>query len=105
MYIYYKYINIKNQAIIFAAADSLNYTAVMLMNPEFSEFYRILGLNIAYYRNLRGLSQEQLGEKLDIEQPHVSKIERAAIGISMDMLCAIAAALDVEPYLLLKPKE
>ena len=75
------------------------------MKSEFSEFYRILGLNIAYYRNLRGLSQEQLGEKLDIEQPHVSKIERAAIGISMDMLYAIAVALDVEPYLLLKPKE
>ncbi len=75
------------------------------MKAAYYEIYRIMGLNIAYYRNLRGFSQEQLGDKLSIEQSHVSKIERAAIGISMDMLCDIAKALDVEPYLLLKPKD
>lgn len=75
------------------------------MNPAYHEFYRIMGLNIAYYRNLKDLSQEQLGDKIGIEQSHVSKIERAAVGISMDMLCDIAGVLGVEPYLLLKPKD
>jgi len=64
-----------------------------------------MGLNIAYYRNLRELSQEQLGDRLGCEQSYISKIERANVGISMDTLCEIAEILKVEPYLLLKPKD
>lgn len=75
------------------------------MNPVYHEIFRVMGLNIAYYRNLREMSQEQLGDILDFEQSYVSKIERAAVGISMDTLCDIAKALNVEPYLLLKPKD
>lgn len=51
------------------------------------------------------MTQEQLGDKLNMEQSHISKIERAAVGISMDTLCDIARELNVEPYLLLKPKD
>ena len=65
----------------------------------------VIGVNIAYYRNLYHMSQEQLGDKVNIEQSHVSKIEWAAVEISLDMLCTIAKALEIEPYLLLKPKE
>ena len=72
------------------------------MNSAYHRLYRTLGINIAYYRNM---SQEQLGDRLEIDQSHVSKIERASIGISMDMLCDIAKELEVEPYLLLKPKD
>ena len=75
------------------------------MNPAYHEIFRIMGLNIAYYRNLREMSQEQLGDKLGFEQSYMSKIERAAVGISMDTLCDIAKVLNVEPYLLLKPKD
>lgn len=75
------------------------------MKEKYHEVYRIMGLNIAYYRNLRGMTQEQLGDKLNMEQSHISKIERAAVGISMDTLCDIARELNVEPYLLLKPKD
>ena len=56
------------------------------MNPAYHEIFRIMGLNIAYYRNLRQMSQEQLGDKLGFEQSYMSKIERAAVGISMDTL-------------------
>ena len=72
------------------------------MNSAYHRLYRTLGINIAYYRNM---NQEQLGDRLEIDQSHVSKIERASIGISMDMLCDIAKELEVEPYLLLKPKD
>lgn len=75
------------------------------MDPAYHKIYRIMGLNIAYYRNLRNMSQEQLGDKLNFEQSYVSRIERANVGISMDTLCKIAEILNVEPYLLLKPKD
>ena len=75
------------------------------MNSAYHRLYRTLGINIAYYRNMKDMSQEQLGDRLEIDQSHVSKIERASIGISMDMLCDIAKELGVEPYLLLKPKD
>ena len=75
------------------------------MDSAHFKIYRLTGLNIAYYRNLRGMTQEQLGDKLNMEKSHISKIERAAVGISMDTLCDIARELNVEPYLLLKPKD
>ncbi len=75
------------------------------MNSAYHRLYRTLGINIAYYRNMKDMSQEQLGDRLEIDQSHVSKIERASIGISMDMQCDIAKELGVEPYLLLKPKD
>lgn len=75
------------------------------MDPAYREKYRVMGLNIAYYRNLREMSQEQLGDKLGFVQSYVSRIERASVGISMDKLFRIAEILNIEPYLLLKPKE
>lgn len=75
------------------------------MNPTYYEVYRTIGINIAHYRNLRDLSQGELCQKVGIEQSHMSKIERAAIGISIDNLCKIADALQVEPYQLIKPLE
>ncbi len=72
------------------------------MNAMYSDYYKKLGLNIAYYRNLRGLTQEQLGELLHIDQSHVSRIERASLGLSFDQFFSISRALDVEPYKLLE---
>lgn len=68
------------------------------MLEEYKGRYRTLGLNIAYYRKMRGLTQEQLAEKAGIERSRVSKTEIAWIGISLDMVYKIADALDVEPY-------
>lgn len=68
------------------------------MLEEYKGRYRTLGLNIAYYRKMRGLTQEQLAEKAGIERSRVSKTEIAWVGISLDMVYKIADALDVEPY-------
>ncbi len=76
-----------------------------MMNPAYSERHRLLGINIAYYRNIKGLTQAQMADILGVEQSHVSRMERAAIGISLERLYQIADALDVEPFLLLKPKD
>lgn len=75
------------------------------MNPAYHEIYKTIGLNIIYYRNKNDISQYQLGDMLNKDQSHISRIERAAVGISIDTLCDIAKALNVEPYLLLKPKD
>ena len=37
--------------------------------------YKMIGLNIAYYRKLRGLSQLQLAELIDLSRTHISNIE------------------------------
>ena len=66
------------------------------MLEEYKGRYRTLGLNIAYYRKMRGLTQEQLAEKAGIERSRVSKTEIAWIGISLDMVYKIADALEVE---------
>ena len=33
------------------------------MKTEYEEYYRQIGLKIAYYRKLRGMTQETLAEK------------------------------------------
>lgn len=67
------------------------------MRKEYAEQYKYLGLTIAYHRKLKGMTQEQLAEEVGIDQTHLSKIERAAVGLSLDLLFAIADSLDVEP--------
>lgn len=70
------------------------------MKPEYETEYRQIGLKIAYYRKLRGLTQEQLAEKVErtpafighIEAPNISK------AVSLDTLFDIASVLDVPAY-------
>lgn len=69
------------------------------------ERYRNLGLNIAYYRKLRGLSQEKLAERADISRTHMSRIETADCAVSLDVVFNLADALGVEPYKLFQNKE
>lgn len=70
------------------------------MKPVYQSEYLQLGLKIAYYRKLRGLTQEQLAEKIDrtpafighVEAPNISK------AVSLDTLFDIAYVLDVPAY-------
>lgn len=61
------------------------------------EKYRQLGLNIAYYRKQRGLSQLQLAELVDISRTHMSRIEIADCAVSLDVVFDICDALCVSP--------
>lgn len=56
-----------------------------------------LGLNIAYYRKIRGLNQETLAEKAGISRTHISNIEAPNVdkSLSLDVLFDIADALNV----------
>ena len=67
------------------------------MNQNQYEKYRQLGLNIAYFRKSRGLSQLQLAEMVNISRTHMSRIEIADCAVSLDVVFAICDALDVSP--------
>jgi len=57
------------------------------------EEYRKLGLNIAYYRKERGLSQIQISEAVNISRTHISRIENNDCAVSLDVIFGIAKAL------------
>ena len=45
------------------------------MRQEFEQEYLQLGLKIAYYRKLRGLTQEELAERIDRSPSFVGHVE------------------------------
>lgn len=67
------------------------------MNNEFTEEYKMIGLNIAYYRKMRGYTQLELAEKLNISRTHLSNIEAPNVSTSMslELLLNIANILDI----------
>lgn len=75
--------------------------------PEYTfnnaQKYIEIGYNISYYRKHRGLTQEQLAEKLNISRQHLGAIEAPNIvrPISLELLFNIATVLKIEPYKLL----
>lgn len=66
-------------------------------NTNHSDKYIRLGLNIAYYRKLKGLTQLQLAEAINISRTHMSNIEAPNVptSVSLDTLFDIAEKLDV----------
>lgn len=67
------------------------------MIPNHEHKYRQLGLNIAYYRKQKGLSQIQLAELVDISRTHMSRIEIADCAVSLDVVFSICDALQITP--------
>ena len=70
------------------------------MNSAYESEYRQLGLRIGYYRKHRGLTQEQLAEKVDLTPAFIGHVEAPNIkkAVSLDTLFQIATALDVPVY-------
>ena len=70
------------------------------MNPVYEAEYRQLGLKIAYYRKLRGLTQEQLAEKINRTPAFIGHVEAPNIpkAVSLDTLFDISSVLDVPAH-------
>ena len=70
------------------------------MKTIYADKYRQIGLKIAYYRKLRGMTQEQLAEKLELSPAFIGHVEAPTVNkaVSLDTLFDVAAALDVPPY-------
>jgi transcriptional regulator with XRE-family HTH domain len=69
--------------------------------------YKEIGRRISYYRNLRGMSQEELSAKIDISTSHLSKIEapNTTTSFSLDVLLVIADGLDIHVAAFFNPPE
>ena len=61
------------------------------------EKYRLLGLNIAYYRKEKKLSQMALADMINISRTHMSRIETADCAVSLDVIFDICDALGITP--------
>ena len=70
------------------------------MNPVYESEYMQIGLKIAYYRKLRGLTQEQLAERIKKTPAYIGHIEAPNIikAVSLDTLFDIVIVLDVPAY-------
>ncbi len=56
---------------------------------------KLLGQNIAKYRQIRKLSQEKLAEMVDLSREYITRVENGQKNISLKKLFAIADALDI----------
>lgn len=67
------------------------------MKLTYKEKMRQVGLNIAYYRKYRKLTQMELAEKVHVSSCYISQIERNLVGsVSLVVLMSIAEVLEVE---------
>ena len=69
------------------------------MKQAHLERYRQIGLKVSYYRKLRGLTQEQLAEKIDRTPAFIGHVEAPNIdkAVSLDTLFDIADTLEIPP--------
>ncbi|WP_262490774.1 helix-turn-helix domain-containing protein [Hymenobacter crusticola] len=56
-----------------------------------------LGIHLRTLREARGWSQQELADRADISKPTVYRIETARFAATIDVLAALAQALDVHP--------
>lgn len=62
---------------------------------------RIVGRNVKYWRQKRGMSQEALAFDSDLHRTYVSAVERGIRNPTIETLGKLAKALAVRPVLLL----
>ena len=69
------------------------------MKAVHTEKYRQIGLKIAYYRKLRGLTQEELAEQIGVTPAFIGHLEAPNIkkALSLDTLFDIADILEIPP--------
>lgn len=67
------------------------------MRRDLHSRYEQLGLNVAFYRKARHLSQERLAELSNISRTHMSRIETASCAVSLDVIFDLCDALEITP--------
>ena len=69
------------------------------MRADYRERFRILGLRIAYYRKMRGMTQEQFAEAIGRSVSFVSQIEAnnaaEVKGVSLETLFLMSEKLGI----------
>lgn len=62
-----------------------------------NDFYKKIGQNIEKYRKMKGLSAEELGNRVGLTKKTIRRYETGEIRIINDRVLAIADALDIDP--------
>ena len=71
--------------------------------PASDNLREVLAYNIRVARVTRGWSQEDLALECDLDRTYVSAVERARWNVSLSNIERFAIALDLAPWVLLKP--
>ena len=71
------------------------------MKDEHKEEYKRLGLNIAYYRKAKGLSQIQLSDKINVSRTHMSRIENNDCAVMVSTETTVVA---FNPTIVMRPE-
>ena len=92
-------------AVEYQTLDS--YLAEQMQDPEFRAAYETLepAYQIARLRILRGLTQEQLAEKVGTKQPSIARLESGRSTPSLDFLQRVAEALDAQVEIRIVPRQ
>lgn len=71
------------------------------------EIREVFARNLRSARQAKGLSQEELAHRADIDRTYISSLERSVYNASIDVVDRLAAVLGIEACELLKrpPKE
>ena len=73
------------------------------MDVQQEIIFRQIGAKVAYYRTLRGITQEKLAERMGLHKSVISRIERGKYhnDLSLATLLKIAEKLQIDPSLFL----
>lgn len=73
------------------------------MAGKYSHRYKQIGQLIKFYRKQKGLTQQELADKISISLSYLTKIEALNCdkSFSLEVLFEIADALEIQPYKLL----
>lgn len=72
-------------------------------NIDYYEVKEYFAINLRWYRFDREYTQEKLAELSNLTPKYISDLERGKFSPSLSKIGSIAKALEIEPYLLLKP--
>ncbi len=66
------------------------------------EIREVFARNLRAARRAKGLSQEELAHRADIDRTYISSLERSVYNASIDVVDRLAAVLEIEASDLLK---
>ena len=74
------------------------------MKEKHKEHYQVIGNNLRNIRLEKGLSQQDLANRCDVERAKISRIENATEDFMLSTLLELATALEVNIDELIKAK-
>lgn len=87
------------------ASETKPHTAHHREDPQFDAMVKRLGQRIRAWRDAQGLTMAEAAEKMAVQQPHVSRLERGIGNPTLAVLLSIAQAMGTTVPELLAPDD